>query len=209
MGRPSKFRIDRVLDAALQVLERDGMRGLTVSAVCAEMGAPSGSLYHRFASRDALLVALWLRCAERFQGALVDAAEAQQAPRDAARAVVRTFLERARSHRAEAMVLNLYRRTDLIEGDWPPDVRDRAQALERMYQEAMERLAQRLWPRGKPDIARMRFALLQLPLAVTVAELQGQPMQPRAVEWLEQATDAVLADCWQQMAPESDEEKRP
>lgn len=52
----------RLVDAALRVLERDGVPGLTVAAVSRESGVSNGSLYHRFGGRDQLLAA----CQERF-----------------------------------------------------------------------------------------------------------------------------------------------
>lgn len=192
MARPGKFSVDQVLDAALDILETEGMRALTVSGVCRALGAPSGSLYHRFASRDALLVALWLRCAERFQHGYGEVLDSEPDARKAAHAAVRWFVERARSHRAEAMVLNLYRRQDLIDGPWPDAVRRRARALAAQQREAMRRFAQRLWPEGGADLPRMEFALLRIPLAAALAELHGASPHRDAVRWVQTAADALL-----------------
>lgn len=197
MGRPAKFDLDSVLDAALRVLDREGMRALTATRVCAELGAPSGSLYHRFASRDALLIELWLRCAERFQAGYYAALESSADPRSAAHAAVRYFVERARAHGAEARVLMAYRREDLIAGKWPAAIRRRAQALEDAQRAAQLRFAKRLWPRGTPDLGRMSYALLGLPYAATIAELRGAARSyGDSIAWVEAALDAVLADCF-------------
>src|ERR1700757_466420 len=104
MGRPAKFDVDAVLDAALRVLERGGIGALTAVAVCKELKAPSGSFYHRFASRDALLVELWLRCAERFQTALCAVLDGPGTVREVAHAAVRGFVLRAREQRGEALM---------------------------------------------------------------------------------------------------------
>ena len=55
-----------MLDAAGALLVAGGAHGLTASAVARSLSAPSGSVYHRFASRDHLAAALWLRTVERF-----------------------------------------------------------------------------------------------------------------------------------------------
>jgi len=52
----------RLVDAALRVLARDGVQGLTMAAVSRESGVSNGSLYHRYGGRDQLLAA----CQERF-----------------------------------------------------------------------------------------------------------------------------------------------
>lgn len=196
MGRPSKFDTDRVLDAALCVLERDGMRALTMTRVAEELGAPSGSVYHRFASRTALLVALWLRSAERFQRSYREVVEAHHDAHEAARAAARYIIERARRHRAEALVLMAYRREDLLGGAWPTAVRKRAQALEADHRQMAQDLARRLWPDGGEDVPRMNFAVATLPVAAAMAELRGVAGPERdTMTWVETALTALLADC--------------
>lgn len=197
MGRPSKFDTDQVLDAALRVLERDGMRALTMTRVCTELGAPSGSLYHRFASRDMLLVELWLHCAERFQHGFREVLEGCPDARDAAHAGARYVIERARRHRAEALVLMTYRREDLIGGPWPTAVRARARELAADQRDMSARFAERLWPDREPDIERMNFALLGIPVAAATAELRDTAGRERdSLAWVATALDALLADCW-------------
>lgn len=44
-----------------------------MTAVAGAVGAPSGSMYHRFASRDEMLARLWLRTIGEFQTGFVDA----------------------------------------------------------------------------------------------------------------------------------------
>lgn len=204
MGRPGKFSVDCVLNAALEVLEAEGMRSLTMTRVCARLGAPSGSLYHRFASREDLVVELWLRCAERFQDGYYLALDSDSDPRMAAHYAVRYFVERARSHRAEALVLMAYRREDLIQGPWPTAVGQRARALDKGQQAAADRFAARLWPEGKPDLPRMHYALLGLPMAAALDELRSGHQNPQAIDWILTALDAILADCWQRLESRAD-----
>ncbi|MEV0248397.1 TetR/AcrR family transcriptional regulator [Nocardia sp. NPDC050712] len=65
MRRPKQARsqdsTDKMLDAALEILSRDGVRGLTITAVSKLSGSSNGSLYHRFGDRHGLLIAAQAR----------------------------------------------------------------------------------------------------------------------------------------------------
>lgn len=50
-----------------------GPRAVSVAAIAAASGAPVGTLYHRFETRDGILAAAWLRALERFQQPLLEA----------------------------------------------------------------------------------------------------------------------------------------
>ena len=53
----SQDSTDRMLDAAVTILNNVGLAGLTVAAVSRESGASNGALYHRFGDRRGLLIA--------------------------------------------------------------------------------------------------------------------------------------------------------
>jgi AcrR family transcriptional regulator len=63
-----------LLDAARTLALTDGPRAVTVAAIAGASGAPSGTLYHRFGSRDGILRAAWLRALEGFQARWLEAA---------------------------------------------------------------------------------------------------------------------------------------
>src|SRR5260221_14615456 len=112
MGRPSKFDSEQMLDAAAGLVARGGPGRATVAAIAEQLGAPSGSIYHRFESRDLLLARLWIRTVRRAQegfAAALDGPDLAEAARQAALHIPRW----ARSHLDEATVLLLYRREDL------------------------------------------------------------------------------------------------
>ena len=67
MGRPSKFDSEQMLDAAAGLVARGGPSRATVAAIAEKLEAPSGSIYHRFESRDLLLARLWIRTVRRAQ----------------------------------------------------------------------------------------------------------------------------------------------
>jgi AcrR family transcriptional regulator len=67
MGRPARHHVRSILDSAKQVSAAVGPQKLTIAAVADAAGAPIGSIYHRYASRDDILAALWLDLVEGFQ----------------------------------------------------------------------------------------------------------------------------------------------
>lgn len=67
MARPRLHDDDAVLDAAAAVTLELGARAASVDAIAARSGAPVGSIYHRFGSRDGVLGAAWERAVRRFQ----------------------------------------------------------------------------------------------------------------------------------------------
>ncbi|NEE35160.1 helix-turn-helix transcriptional regulator, partial [Streptomyces sp. SID7982] len=86
MARPPRFDSDQLLDAAVRLAADGGPAAVTMSAVAQAVGAPSGSVYHRFAGRPALLAEVWLRTVERFQEEYTHSLDQEPDPHRAARA---------------------------------------------------------------------------------------------------------------------------
>ncbi|GAA3381981.1 TetR/AcrR family transcriptional regulator [Cryptosporangium minutisporangium] len=63
--RQNPARRHALLDAAIEVLARDGSRGLTLRAIDKEAGVPTGTASNYFANRDELLVQVVRRTRER------------------------------------------------------------------------------------------------------------------------------------------------
>lgn len=63
--RQNPQRRAALLDAAIEVLAREGSRGLTLRAVDAEAGVPTGTASNYFANRAQLLVQILHRTRER------------------------------------------------------------------------------------------------------------------------------------------------
>ena len=74
MGR-AQFDNARFLGAARDIAHEIGPAGVTVGSVTQRLGAPTGSFYYRFPSRDLLLGELWLATALAFQEDFVAAIE--------------------------------------------------------------------------------------------------------------------------------------
>lgn len=137
MARPEKFSAEKILDAALTAVGRR-RRSATIADVAAEIGAPVGSIYHRFGSREALFVSLWLRSIRRFHVGFLAATEGPDA-RAAAVAAAVHIPRYCRSHPAEALALTLYRWESLIE-EGPAELLDEIRTINDDVGAAMTRL---------------------------------------------------------------------
>ena len=117
MAPPRKHDTDTILDAVRALALRDGPRAVSVAAIARESGAPVGTLYHRFRSRDGLVSAAWKRALERFHAVWLEAARDPE-PGPAMAVSVITF---ARTNPEDAQLLLTLRRRDLLDahGDAP------------------------------------------------------------------------------------------
>ncbi|MET9423261.1 MULTISPECIES: TetR family transcriptional regulator [unclassified Streptomyces] len=80
--RHNPQRRTALLDAAIEVLAREGMRGLTLRAVDAEAGVPVGTCSNYFAHRGQLLGQIMRRTRERLTPDPAELADTLTAPRD-------------------------------------------------------------------------------------------------------------------------------
>ena len=111
MSRRAKFSDLQILDAAATLVAADGPRAATIGAIGVMLDAPSGSIYHRFASRDALLGRLWLSKARAFQTRFVESL-ADTDPVAAALAAALSLPRSVRADMAGARIMLLHRRDD-------------------------------------------------------------------------------------------------
>ncbi|WP_304452155.1 TetR/AcrR family transcriptional regulator [Nocardiopsis sp. YSL2] len=105
--RKNPERRASLLDAAIEVLAREGMRGLTFRAVDTEAGVPGGTASNYFANRDALLTQIGHRFYERLEPNAALIAKAQEGPRDRAKvtALMHELVERVSSFRSGYLAL--------------------------------------------------------------------------------------------------------
>ena len=87
---------DRVLDAAEAVVVRQGIGNLTLDAVASEAGISKGGLLHHFASKDRLIEAMVLRCAQGWRECVIGAYEAAEPGRGRMARAMRHAVEAGR-----------------------------------------------------------------------------------------------------------------
>ena len=171
MGRPALHDTETLLDAALTIAAEHGPASVTIASVSTASGAPSGSLYHRFDDRAALLGQLWLRTTGAFQAGFLQALDS--APGVGGCVAAATYvIVWCRDHPAEARLL-LRGPEDFAAADWPPATRRRAAADRRALSKALQARATELGGPGGLD--RILLATVDLPLAIVRRHLQVGP----------------------------------
>ncbi len=189
MARPPKYSSEQILDAVLQVLKGRRPDEVSIAAVGEVLEASSGSIYHRFESRDALVALAWLRAGESFAAELARALQAAD-PLEGARAAVRYQLEWARRRPVEAGLYLLHGRSDLIKTAWPPDLARRAERLANDTTDVLRRFAIRV---PGASHARVRFALLDVPhAAIRRAAATGSALDAEAQILVEETLAGLL-----------------
>lgn len=168
MGRPTLHDTQTLLDAALAIAADRGPASVTIASVSAASGAPSGSLYHRFDDRAALLGQLWLRTTGAFQEGFLGALDSAPGVEGCVAAAT-SVIGWCRDHPAEARLL-LRGPEDFAAADWPPATRRRAAADRRALTKALQERATAL---GEPTLDRILLAAVDLPLAVVRRHLQA------------------------------------
>ena len=194
-GRPQLHSRGAILDAARDLVLQGGARAATVGAVCRASGAPKGSIYHRFASLDELLAAMWIRAVKRSQETFIEAL----ADPDALSAAINAALsisEFAQRHPADARLLASLRREDLIERVATPQLRRELERLNRPLEDALAEFSRRLYGNASPEaLERTVFALVDLPIGATRRHLiAGSALPPTLCRQLESAVRAAIVD---------------
>jgi AcrR family transcriptional regulator len=188
VGRPAKFDTEQMLDAAAGLIADGGPGQATVAAIAQRLGAPSGSIYHRFESRDLLLARLWIRTIHRAQAGFLDALQLDDLHSAATQAA--SHIPRwSRTHLAEATVLLLYRREDLA-ARWPEDLGSEVSNLNVDLAAAMRSFTKRQFGRVTDrKLQAVAFALADVPYAACRRYLLAGQAPPAVVD------DLVLKAC--------------
>jgi AcrR family transcriptional regulator len=193
MPRPQLHQTDTMLDAARELMLRDGSRAATVEAIAEVSGAPIGSIYHRFGSREALVTRLWIRAVHRSQASFVAAMEQTDA-KEAAVAAALSIFDFCQEHPADARLLASFGREELIGITPTGPLADELDEINRPVKRAVVALAKRLYGKGsRPALDRTLLAVFDLPYGATRRHLlSGHKLQPRLRQDLETAVRAVI-----------------
>lgn len=189
MPRPARFTDDDILDAALACVARVGPQ-ITITDIAAQLAGPVGSIYHRFASRDVLVIRLWLRSVHRFQAGLFALAD-QPDPHQGLLAGALHIPQYCRAYPDEAVSLTLFRQDRLLAG-CPEQVRPAVASLN----DAVTKLTHELTQRRFGQVTRrnerwVSMATRVAPYGLVRPYLGGRV--PRQVDDAVRATsDAIL-----------------
>jgi len=182
MGRRRLHEPHEMLDAARTLVLEQGAGAATVGAIAGASGAPIGSIYHAFGSRDALLARLWIRAVERSQGRFLEALERDSDPLGGAVAAALSIYDFARDEPGDARLLVSLRREDLIQIPLPADVAAELAELNRPIEEAIGSLARRLFGRiTRERVEQTALAVFDLPYGALRRHLASGARPPSAL----------------------------
>jgi AcrR family transcriptional regulator len=189
MGRPS-FDSAKFLSAARDLACERGLSGVTVDSLTHRVGAPKGSFYYRFASRDALLGELWLSTVLAYQEGFVAAIAAG----DGLAAALHTPAW-SRDNLDAARVLLLHSRHDFVQGDWPPALTRGVEDQEKCFRNCLAEFAQSALGGAGPDqLRRAQFVLAEAPIAAVKTHLVQREAPPPIVDELISMTYRAIVD---------------
>jgi len=187
MGRKSYFDRNEIIDAALDIISREGLKALTMQSLAQKIHAPVGSIYHRFSSRDELLAALWLKIVKSFQeGFLADLNT------DGQQAALYT-IKWVRANPKEAHILHLYRREELSSGTWPEEFKQKVADLSRELDDGIRTFVKKRFGRVTKDaLERTVFAIIDVPFAAASRSIQNEAAPSRLLDSLVKETYITL-----------------
>ncbi|HKW91097.1 MAG TPA: TetR/AcrR family transcriptional regulator [Methylomirabilota bacterium] len=193
MPRAPQFDEGQILTAAGGLIARHGPSGATIGAIARALGAPTGSIYHRFDSRDGLLAEVWLGAATDFQTAFFERL-AGPVPEEAGLAAALYMARRVRERPGEARLLLVHRREDFVDRGWPAAMRRRAERLGRQVESELRGFTGRLC--GRRDARTVRsvaYAVVDAPFAAVRRHVAAGETPPPYVDALIRITyEAVM-----------------
>jgi AcrR family transcriptional regulator len=183
-----------MLDVARDLLLEEGAHGATIEAISAVSGAPTGSIYHRFGSRDELVTRLWMRAVRRSQAAFLDAVDVED-PAMAAVSGGMSIFDFCRAQPRDARLLVSFRYEDLVRAAPQGPLADELRELNRPVEAAVAGLARALHGRATPAaVGHVLLVVFDLPYgAVRRHLIAGVDPPQRLRADLERALRGALA----------------
>lgn len=161
MVRTADFSDECFIQASLNLIALGGPGAATMAAIAKCAGAPTGSIYHRFPSRNALLGTTWHKALKSLTEATIPALLCGDS-----QAAVTTLLDWAEGHVCEARLLFFYEESDLIDGPLPAETH---KAIAVQHQKLGEGLTALLTHKSKAlsatNLALANFAIFDGPIA--------------------------------------------
>jgi AcrR family transcriptional regulator len=187
----AKFAESDYLSAAFAIAVEHGPAAATVASISERLKAPTGSFYHRFASRDVLLGNLWLKTVLAFQRGVTTALDAE----DGLAAALYTP-RWSRDHLDEARLLLVFSKEDFVAGPWPEELRAGVAAMTRGMKSAASRRARVVFGRDGAEERRLAdFLISNVPVAAVREHLKRREAPPPIVDHMISTTyAAIVAD---------------
>jgi len=184
MVRTSRFTDEEFIDAAIGLVAEGGPTVATIASIARRVGAPTGSIYHRFDSRAAVLATAWSRIHGEFAALVTPLLEAGKG-RAAALAIA--AWARADLRRARFLLLN---ETGVLLDDAPPpallrEIAAQEGALDRAFRAGLARTGD---PQQPKHAARGRFIIFDGPIALLKPHLLAGQAPP---DWVDDLIAAL------------------
>lgn len=161
MVRKAEFDDNSFILAAIDLVGRGGPAAATMSAIAATAGAPTGSIYHRFRSRSALLGGAWLHVLTAMSDEILPSLQAGKADQ-----AVTALIHWATAHPNLARIIMLYGENDLVDDALPKNLHHQ---LNRVNQSLGAGLSALLKHQNKAltpsNLALVNFAIFDGPIA--------------------------------------------
>ncbi len=190
MARIAQFSEEQILEAALDVVVNVGPRDATLAAVSTASGAPIGSIYHRFKSKEALMGRLWIETAEAFLTDYVGAC--QHGPGAAASEVVQWTSRTG----PRAKILLLHPSEAFVAEPTKSPLRNRFREHRALLQSVLHQNT-KAWL-GSNSIKKqnaVRLATVEMPMGAVRQRLsQGEEIPKYLGAWVACAAEAVIAE---------------
>jgi len=168
-----------ILDAAVRLLAAGSADTITIAGVIREAGVSSGSVYHRFPNRAALLAAVWNRAVQGFHAELYPLFADE--PVAAAAALGRRTVSWCRANPADARVL-LAGLGSFEPATWPAEGRSLRDADQSRWDEHIRRLVTDLKAATGRATAEILLVVLDLPYAAVRRYLGADREIPATLE---------------------------
>lgn len=174
MVRKAKFDENSFILSAIDLIALGGPAAATMAAIAKSAGAPTGSIYHRFKSRSALLGAAWFHC-------LAAMAEDVLPPLSLGHGegAIAALIDWTEENPAMARLIMLYAETDLIDGELPAELHKNLNMINKKLGDGLSALLnQRNKALSASNLALANFAIFDGPIAALKPYLRGKLPAP-------------------------------
>lgn len=184
MARKTQFSDTEVFEAVGDLMAREGV--VTTTAVQQAASLSTGSLYHRFGSREGMLAETWLFALRSFQPHFIRALAASDISFGEIATVTPRF---CRTHRPEALVLSCCSSRQFMSSDMPPAIRRKIDESNDATFVALRMFARR----RKMNLDACRLAFVAFPLAAVRLYLPDRDVPRQVDRYVARAAEAILA----------------